>query len=98
MGGVFSNPESPPPQPALQNGTYGKDITITGLGTQWPSVTLTSDEFEKFALSLYPADSDAPWWVKVQWILGSKKVNANLYSGYKGFSRSVPRQALRHDL
>lgn len=73
MGGVFSNPEGPPPQPAPQNGVYGKDITITGLGTQWPSVTLTSDEFEKFALSLYPADSDAPWWVKVQWAWDPRK-------------------------
>lgn len=67
MGGVFSNPNhpsSPTPAPNVN------EITITGLGTHWPSTVITADDIEKFALSLYPAD--APWWVKFSHLTQSK--------------------------
>ncbi|KAJ5639930.1 uncharacterized protein N7484_007792 [Penicillium longicatenatum] len=56
MGGVFSNPSYPSSPTSAQN---VNEITITGLGTQWPSTVITADDIEKYALSLYPAD--APW-------------------------------------
>jgi type III polyketide synthase len=58
MGGVFSNPSYPSSPTSAPN---VNEITITGLGTQWPSTVITADDIEKYALSLYPAD--APWWV-----------------------------------
>ncbi|KAJ5629770.1 chalcone synthase B [Penicillium herquei] len=69
MGGVFSNPSPSAPSAnasttsstALTVPKRDNEIIITGLGTEWPSKSITADDFNKVALSLYSAETDAPW-------------------------------------
>lgn len=67
MDGVFSEPSYPSSPTSAED---VNEISITGLGTQWPSTVITADDIEKFALSLYPAD--APWWVTFSNLIQSK--------------------------
>ncbi|OJJ95958.1 hypothetical protein ASPACDRAFT_1891372 [Aspergillus aculeatus ATCC 16872] len=46
----------PPPRGAEEAGEE-PELTITGLGTEWPSQIVTSDDFRQYLLRHYPADA-----------------------------------------
>ncbi|PYI24390.1 thiolase-like protein [Aspergillus violaceofuscus CBS 115571] len=58
MGTAFSSGSTPhPPSGAAGAGAGENELTITGLGTEWPSQIVTSDDFRQYLLRHYPADA-----------------------------------------
>ncbi|RAH68722.1 thiolase-like protein [Aspergillus aculeatinus CBS 121060] len=68
MGTAFSSgSDAHPPRGAAEAGEE-PELTITGLGTEWPSQIVTSDDFRQYLLRHYPADA--------AWVQTLLKINA----------------------